>query len=154
MLETVLNHLKAKIIWTCSVGPVTSLSVAFISFAKKVAIDFCQFFSHLLRILFSLNLRTAIGDLTNFSVLKKCNGKLDCLIYEMLFIKKTMLEHTKLFLSICHFLYAYFTFYRLARYIYIKLSNFILFSLESDDMKSSKRCLKLLSLICIISVEL
>ena len=30
-----------------------------------------------------------IGDLTNnFSVLKKCNGKLDCLIYEMLFIKK------------------------------------------------------------------
>ena len=29
-----------------------------------------------------------IGDLTNnFSVLKKCNGKLDCLIYEMLFIK-------------------------------------------------------------------
>ena len=33
-----------------------SLSVAFISFAKKVAIDFCQFFSQLLRILFSLNL--------------------------------------------------------------------------------------------------
>ena len=30
-----------------------------------------------------------IGDLSNnFSVLKKCNGKLDCLIYEMLFIKK------------------------------------------------------------------
>ena len=24
----------------------------------------------------------------NFSVLKKCNGKLDCLIYEMLFIRK------------------------------------------------------------------
>ena len=32
------------------------LSVTFISFAKKVAIDFCQFFSQLLRILFSLNL--------------------------------------------------------------------------------------------------
>jgi len=30
-----------------------------------------------------------ICDLTNnFSVIKKCNGKLDCLIYEMLFIKK------------------------------------------------------------------
>ena len=30
-----------------------------------------------------------IGDLTNnFSVLKKCKGKLECLIYEMLFIKK------------------------------------------------------------------
>ena len=31
-------------------------SVTFISFAKKVAIGFCQFFSQLLRILFSLNL--------------------------------------------------------------------------------------------------
>ena len=30
-----------------------------------------------------------IGNLTNnFSVLKKCNGKLDCLIYEMIFIMK------------------------------------------------------------------
>ena len=30
-----------------------------------------------------------IGDLTNnVSVLKKCNGKLDCLVYEMFFIKK------------------------------------------------------------------
>ena len=45
-----------NIIWTCSGGPVTSLSVAFISFAKKVAIDFCQIFSQLLRVLFSLNL--------------------------------------------------------------------------------------------------
>ena len=35
---------KGNIIWTFSVGPVTSQSVAFISFAKKVAIDFCQFF--------------------------------------------------------------------------------------------------------------
>ena len=31
--------------------------IAFISFAKKVTIDFCQFFSQLLRILFSLNLQ-------------------------------------------------------------------------------------------------
>ena len=44
---------KGNIIWTCYVGPVTSLSVALISFAKKVAIDFCQFFSQLLRMLFS-----------------------------------------------------------------------------------------------------
>ena len=30
-----------------------------------------------------------IDDLANnFSVLKECNGKLDCLIYEMLFIRK------------------------------------------------------------------
>ena len=32
----------------------------------------------------------------------------------------------------------------------IKLSNFTLFSLEKDDMESSKRCVKLLSLIFII----
>ena len=34
--------------------------------------------------------------------------------------------------------------------VYLKLSNFILFSLENDDMESSKRCVKLLSLIFII----
>ena len=34
--------------------------------------------------------------------------------------------------------------------VYIKLSNFILFSLENDDMESSKHCVKLLSLIFII----
>ena len=34
--------------------------------------------------------------------------------------------------------------------VYIKLSNFILFSLENDDMESSKCCVKLLSLIFII----
>ena len=46
-----------------------------------------------------------IGNLTsNFSVLKNCNGKLDCRIYEMLFIKKPSLNtqsesiHAKLFL--------------------------------------------------------
>ena len=51
-LDSKSNHLD----YCSPVGPVMSLSVAFISFAKKVAIDFCQFFSHLLRILFSLNL--------------------------------------------------------------------------------------------------
>ena len=39
-----LINVFVNIIWTGSVGPVTSLSVAFISFAKKVAIGFCQFF--------------------------------------------------------------------------------------------------------------
>ena len=34
---------------------------------------------------------------------------------------------------------------------YIKLSNVTLFSVENDDMESSKRCVKLLSLIFIIS---
>ena len=32
------------------------------------------------------------------------------------------------------------------RTVYIKLSNFIFFSLENDDMESSKRCVKFLSL--------
>ena len=54
--ELIFLSFKGNITWTCSVGPVTSLSVAFISFAKKVAIDLCQFFSQLLRMLFSLNL--------------------------------------------------------------------------------------------------
>ena len=33
------------------------------------------------------------------------------------------------------------------RTVYIKLSNFILFSLENDDMESSKRCVQLFSLV-------
>ena len=46
---------QSQTIWTCSVGPGMSLSVAFISFTKRVTIDFCQCFSHLLKLLFSLN---------------------------------------------------------------------------------------------------
>ena len=42
-------------------------------------------------------------------------------------------------------LHAYFTFYRLARYILC--CQFYSLSLENDDMESSKRCVKLLSLI-------
>ena len=49
-----------------------------------------------------------ISDLnSNFSVLKKCGGKLDCLIYEMLFIKKkrpklnTQSDSTRAKLFIC-----------------------------------------------------
>ena len=37
------------------------------------------------------------------------------------------------------------------RTVYIKLSNFIPFSLESDDMESSKRCVKLFSLVFILN---
>ena len=67
-----------------------------------------------------------IGDLTNnVSVLRKCNGKLDCLVHEMFFIKKirpcfnTQSDSTsaKLFILFVTFLHAYFTFYRLVRYI-------------------------------------
>ena len=60
-----------------------------------------------------------IDDLTNnFSVLKKCNGKLECLIYEMFFIKKIWLclntkSHSiraKLFIEFCRFFtYIFFT---------------------------------------------
>jgi len=37
----------------------------------------------------SHGIKTICDRTNNFSVLKKCNGKLDCLIYEMLFKKKT-----------------------------------------------------------------
>ena len=75
----------------------------------------------------------AIGDFTNnFSVLKKCNGKLDSLIGEMLVIKKkrawmnTQSDsiRAKLFISICHCLHAYFMFYCPARYILRWLNSF------------------------------
>ena len=43
-----------------------------------------------------------IGDLTNnFSVVKKCNRKLDCLIYEILFIEKKRSYLNKQSHSIC-----------------------------------------------------
>ena len=44
--------------------------------------------------------------------------------------------------------YEYFTFYRLARYIFS--CQFLFFSLENDHVESSKRSVKLLSLIFII----
>ena len=66
-----------------------------------------------------------------------------------------MLEHTislhtrkTIYLNLSLFTYI---FYVLSpRTVLIKLSNFILFSLENDDMESWKRCVKLFSLIFII----
>ena len=49
---------KGNIIWTCAVEPVMSRCVVFISFAKKVAIDFCYFF-------FSV-----IGDIVLIEIMK------------------------------------------------------------------------------------
>ena len=43
-IPCIILSLKGNLIWTCSVWPVMSLSVAFIPLAKKAAIDFCQFF--------------------------------------------------------------------------------------------------------------
>ena len=70
-----------------------------------------------------------IGDLTkNFSVLKKCNGKLDCLIYEMFWINKIRPYLNTQSDSMCAklFILSLFTciFYVLSpRTVYIKLSN-------------------------------
>ena len=55
-ISCIILFFKGNIIWTYSVGIVMSLSEAFISFAKRVVIDFGQVFSQLLRILFYLNL--------------------------------------------------------------------------------------------------
>ena len=102
-----------------------------------------------------------IGDLTNnFSVLKKCNGKLDCLIHEMLFMKtkrpcmntQSDFLRAKLFIKILSSFNMYiFTplCFITSRGIYYVI-NFILSSLENDDMESSKRCVKLLSLILVL----
>ena len=65
--------------------------------------------------------------------------------------EKAMLEHTirlhtrkTIYLNLSLFTCI---FYVLSpRTVHIKLSNFILFSLENDDMEPSKRCAKLLSL--------
>ena len=64
--------------------------------------------------------------------------------------RKTIYLNLSLIL-ICHLLHAYFMFYHLARYIKRKIFLFfILFSLDNDDMESSKRCVKLFSLIFIL----
>ena len=57
-----------NIIWTCYVGPVTSLSVAFISFAKKVAIDFYQFF--LMQLYLLLSYTVIIEDIVLIKFIK------------------------------------------------------------------------------------
>ena len=69
-----------------------------------------------------------------------------------------MLEHTirlhtrKTIYLICHFLNAYFTFNHLSQYI-LSCQIFILFSLENDDMESSKCCVKLFSLGFIVKIR-
>ena len=69
--------------------------------------------------------------------------------------EKAMLEHTirlhtrkTIYLNLSLITYIYYVLSPCT--VYIKLSNFILFSLENDDMESSKRCAKLLSLTFII----
>ena len=86
--------------------------------------------------------------------LKKCNGKLDCLIYELFFIKKirpclnTQTPYAQNYLlNFVTFLLTYFYIYILRLYMHILrfiasysryfiLSRFYSFSLENDDMES------------------
>ena len=68
-----------------------------------------------------------------------------------------MLEHT-IRLHTCKTIYLNLSlvtciFYVLSPCTVYIVVNFILFSLENDDMESSKRCVKLLSLIVIIRCE-
>ena len=68
--------------------------------------------------------------------------------------EKAMLEHT-IRLHTCKTIYLNLSlvpciFYVLSPCTVYIVVNFILFSLENDDMESSKRCVKLLSLIFII----
>ena len=87
-----------------------------------------------------------IGDLTNsFSVLKKRNGKLDCLICEMFFIKnirpslKTQSDsiRAKLYL-ICHFLHANITFYRLVHMYILSCQLLFFFHLKMMTWSQGK----------------
>ena len=84
----------------------------------------------------------------------------NCLIYEMFFIKKirpclnTQSDSIRAKLLIL-FNLSFFTcmFYVLSPCtVYIKLSNFILFSLENDDMESLKLCVQLFSLVLSLDV--
>ena len=84
----------------------------------------------------------------------------NCLIYEMFFIKKIRPCLNTQSDSICAKLLILFNlslftcmFYILSpRTVYIKLSNFILFSLENDDMESLKLCVQLFSLVLSLDV--
>ena len=92
----------------------------------------------------------------NFKVIKKCRGKFDCLIHEMLWIKnKRPIEtehasgfhsHETLYLSECFhaFMLIYFLSFNIYKYAF---PLFLIHSFDNDDMKSSKRHVVLLSLV-------
>ncbi len=96
----------------------------------------------------------------NFTVLKKCQNKLECLIFEMLFLKKKRPKlntqadfiRAKLFvkyaLIVFHNSNVFFhTFISVYKYMIFML---IFFIFDSDDMKSSKRHATFLSLIFLL----
>ena len=90
-----------------------------------------------------------IADLSNnFSLWKKWTRRLDCLIYEMFFIKKKRPCWNTQSDSIRHYLHAHF--YAVLPPILSYQTFYSLQSLGNDDMESSKLCVKLRSLIFII----
>ena len=84
----------------------------------------------------------------------------NCLIYEMFFIKKirpclnTQSDsiHAELLILFNLSLFTCMFYVLSPRTVYIKLSNFILFSLENDDMESLKLCVQLFSLVLSLDV--
>ena len=91
----------------------------------------------------------------NFKVLKKCRGKLECLIYEMLLIKNKRPKlntqadsiRAKLFTCVNASMLIYFLTFNIYKYAF---PLFLISSFDNDDMKSSKRHVVLLSLIFLL----
>jgi len=94
----------------------------------------------------------------NFKVIKKCRGKLECLIFEMLWInnKRPKLNtqadsiRAKLFPECFHVTFANIYFLTSNFYKYA-FPLFLIYLFDNDDMKSSKRHVVLLSLIFLLT---
>ena len=95
---------------------------------------------------------TSDNLIKNFKVLKKCHGKLECLIYEMLWIKnkgsKLNMQSEfhlceTLYPSELQFMLIYFLTFNIYKYA---LPLFLIYSFDNDDMKSLKWHVVLLSL--------
>ena len=79
----------------------------------------------------------------NFKVLKECRGKLEFLIYEMLWIrnkgpklnKQADSIRVKLFTWVNAFMLIYFLTFNICKYAF---PLFLIYSFDNDDMKSSK----------------
>ena len=94
----------------------------------------------------------------NFKVIKKCRGKLECSIYEMLWIKNKRLKlimnrqadsiHAKLFTWVNAFMLIYFLTFDIYKYAF---SLFLIYSFDNDVMNSSKRHAALVSLIFLLN---
>ena len=98
----------------------------------------------------------------NFKVIKKCRGKLECLIYEMLLIKNKrpklntqadsirakLFTWANTFMLSCWLIFSHFQIYKHA------FALFLINSFDNDDMKSSKGHVVLVSLIFLLKCSL